>query len=50
MLDLAEVLQAAGKPAEAVEAVEQAIELFERKGNVVGAKRARRLLAELAFS
>jgi DNA-binding SARP family transcriptional activator len=48
LLDFAEVLQLAGRPREAAEAVEQAIELFERKGNVVAAKRARALLAELA--
>jgi hypothetical protein len=43
-------LQAAGKPGEAVEAVERAIELFDRKGNAVGVKRARGQLAEIAFS
>ena len=49
-LDMAAILQAAGKPGEAVEAVERAIELFDRKGNVVGATRARSQLAELAWS
>ena len=49
-LDLAAILQAAGKPAEAVEAVERAIELFDRKGSAVGARRARGQLAELVFS
>jgi tetratricopeptide (TPR) repeat protein len=50
LLDMAAILQAAGKPGEAVEAVQRAIELFDRKGNVVGAKRARGQLAEMAFS
>jgi DNA-binding SARP family transcriptional activator len=45
-LDRAEVLRLAGRPYEAVDAVEQAIELFERKGNVVAAKRASARLAE----
>ena len=49
-LDMAEILQAAGKPGEAVEAVERAIELFDRKGNAVGVKRGRGQLAEIAFS
>jgi tetratricopeptide (TPR) repeat protein len=49
-LDMAAILQAAGKPGEAVEAVERAIELFDRKGNAVGVKRARGQLAEIAFS
>jgi hypothetical protein len=30
--------------------VETAVELFEQKGNIVGAKRARALLAELAVA
>jgi DNA-binding SARP family transcriptional activator len=47
-LDLAEVLQLAGRSGEAVDVVEEAIVLFERKGNTVAAKRARALLAELA--
>jgi len=47
-LDLAEVLRLAARPQEAGEAVEQAIELFERKGNIVAAKRSRALLSELA--
>jgi hypothetical protein len=48
LLDRAEVLQLAGRSNEAGEAVEQAIELFELKGNVVAANRARVLLLELA--
>ena len=47
LLDLAEVLRLAGRPGEAVPPVEQAIDLFDRKGNVVSAERARRLLQEL---
>ena len=39
-----------GSQGEAGEAVEQAIDLFDRKGNVVGATRARGQLAELAWS
>jgi tetratricopeptide (TPR) repeat protein len=49
-LDLAEVLRLAGRARESGEAVEQAIELFQRKGNVVGAKRARGLLAEVVVA
>jgi tetratricopeptide (TPR) repeat protein len=45
LLDLAEVLRAAGKPEEARTAVEQALALYEQKGNVVSANAARRLLA-----
>jgi tetratricopeptide (TPR) repeat protein len=39
--DLAEVLELAGKPDEAVTALEQALDRYERKGNVVSATRAR---------
>jgi class 3 adenylate cyclase/tetratricopeptide (TPR) repeat protein len=45
--DLAEVLVLGGKPAEAVAALEQALERYERKGNVVSAQRTRERLAEL---
>jgi class 3 adenylate cyclase len=48
LLDLAHVLRTAGKEAEAVPFVEQAIALCERKGNIPTAERARALLAELA--
>ena len=48
LLDRAEVLQVAGRSSEAGSGVEQSIQLFEQKGNVVAAKRARRLLLELA--
>jgi hypothetical protein len=47
LLDLGEVLRMAGRQHEAAEAVEQGIELLDRKGNVVAAKRARALLAEM---
>jgi hypothetical protein len=46
-LDLAEVLSLAGRDAEAAEAVEPALRLFEEKGNLVSADRARSFLAEL---
>ena len=39
--DLAEVLLLAGKPDEAAGALEQALERYERKGNLVSAERAR---------
>jgi len=44
---LAEVLQSAGRMDDAVAAVEQAIALHERKGNVVSAARSRSALDEL---
>ena len=48
LLDRAEVLQLASRSNEAGAALEQSIELFELKGNVVAAKSARRLLLGLA--
>ena len=45
--DLAEVLLLAGRADEAVAALEQAVERYERKGNLVSAQRARARLAEL---
>ena len=45
--DLAEVLLLAGKPDEAAAAFEQALERYERKGNLVSAQRAQTRLAEL---
>jgi class 3 adenylate cyclase/tetratricopeptide (TPR) repeat protein len=45
--DLAEVLRLGGKSDEAAAALEQALERYERKGNLVSAKRARTRLAEL---
>jgi len=47
LLDLGEVLRLASRPAEAGEIVEQALNLYERKGNVVSAQRARLVIAEL---
>jgi DNA-binding SARP family transcriptional activator len=44
---LAEVLQLAGKPEEPASALEEAVALYERKGNVVSADRSRALLEEL---
>lgn len=48
LLDLADVLELAHRPDEAVPAVENAIALYERKGNVVSAQRARTDLERLA--
>jgi tetratricopeptide (TPR) repeat protein len=45
--DLADVLALADRPQEAAGALEQALARYERKGNVVMAKRARARLAEL---
>ncbi len=45
--DLAEVLQLGGKPTEAAQALEQALERYERKGNIVSAAHARQRLREL---
>ncbi len=50
MLALGEVLRMAGRPHEAAGAVEKAIELLDRKGNVVAGKRARALLAEVVVA
>jgi tetratricopeptide (TPR) repeat protein len=46
-MDLAEVLAAAGKAEERADSVATALELYERKEHLVGAERARRLLADL---
>ena len=46
--DLAEVLRAAGRTDEAAATLEQALERYERKGNVVMAERTRARLAEVA--
>jgi tetratricopeptide (TPR) repeat protein len=48
LLDLADVLRIAQRSDEAVPIVENALALFERKGNVPAARRARDLLAELS--
>ena len=46
LLALAEVLGAAGREEEALAKARAALDLFERKGNIVSAARARRLLPE----
>jgi tetratricopeptide (TPR) repeat protein len=48
LMDLAEVLQQAGRRQEAEPVVREALDAFESKGNVVMANAARRLLEELA--
>ena len=45
--DLAEVLEMSGRPQEAADAVEDAIALYARKGDIVAVERARAQLAEL---
>jgi DNA-binding SARP family transcriptional activator len=45
LADLAEVLRHAGRPGEAVPLLEEALQLYERKGNTVSAGRVRELLA-----
>jgi DNA-binding SARP family transcriptional activator len=47
LLDLAEVLRLAHRPDEAAGAVEDALTLYERKGNIVAARATRALLDEL---
>jgi len=47
VMDLAEVLRLAGRPQQAVPIVEQALELFERKGIIPAAETTRALLATL---
>jgi hypothetical protein len=44
LMDLAEVLRLAGQPDQAAVAVSQALQLYEQKGSVVSAARARSLL------
>jgi tetratricopeptide (TPR) repeat protein len=48
--DLGEVLLLAGKPDEAATALEQALDRYKRKGNVVSAQRVQARLAELPES
>jgi class 3 adenylate cyclase/tetratricopeptide (TPR) repeat protein len=45
LMDLAEVLELAGRAGEAQPVVEQALHLFERKGNAVSARKARAVLS-----
>jgi hypothetical protein len=47
LVDLAEILERAGRPEEAVTPLREAIDLYERKGNVVSAAKARALLGQL---
>jgi DNA-binding SARP family transcriptional activator len=46
LMDLAEVLRLGGREGESAPVVRQALELYEQKGNAVGAGRARALLAD----
>jgi hypothetical protein len=46
-VDLGEVLLLTGKPDEAAVALDQALERYERKGNVVSAQRTRARLADI---
>ena len=45
--DMAEVLQLGGRPQEAAAALRQALECYQRKGNIVSTQRAQARLAEL---
>ncbi len=47
LVDLAEILTRAGRPEEGASPLREAVELYERKGNVVSAAKARAALAEL---
>jgi hypothetical protein len=46
-MDLAEVLDLADRPQEATEAMHQALKLYDQKGNLALAAKARSLLSEL---
>ena len=48
LLDVAEVLRLGGRPMPAAGRVEEALELFERKGDSASGRRARALFAELS--
>ena len=48
LMVLAEVLRVAGRPREAAEDIGQALKLYDRKGNLVLAAKARSVLRELA--
>jgi len=47
LMDLAEVLALANRQHEAVPSVQEALRLYEQKGNIVSRNKARKLLAEL---
>jgi hypothetical protein len=48
LVDLAEVLRLVGRKDEPKDVLEDALRLYERKGNVVSAARARDVLAKAA--
>jgi tetratricopeptide (TPR) repeat protein len=48
LLDFAEVLEIASRPRDGLPMIEEAMELYEQKGNVVSASRARARLQQLA--
>ena len=47
LLDLAEVCEVGGLPADAASAAQEALDLYSRKGNIVSAQRARTVLARV---
>ena len=50
LADLAEVYLLSGRPEEARDRLERALELYERKGNLVAAEKARNLLAKAVLA
>ncbi|MGE5461019.1 MAG: tetratricopeptide repeat protein, partial [Solirubrobacterales bacterium] len=50
LVDLAEVLRLAGRSEEAISVAREALEVFERKGNVVLSEAVRTMLARIAGS
>jgi alkanesulfonate monooxygenase SsuD/methylene tetrahydromethanopterin reductase-like flavin-dependent oxidoreductase (luciferase family) len=50
LADLAEVYVLSGRPEQARDRLEQAIELYEQKGNLVAAETARNLLAKAVLA
>ena len=50
LLDRVEVLRLCGRSDEAGPVLEQAIQLFEQKGNAVASRKARAMLAELTVA
>ena len=47
LLGLAEVCEVGGKPAESIRAAQQALEIYQRKGNIVSARRTEEVLRRL---